>query len=573
MYVMGINSVFHESAACLLKDGEVLSVVEEERFNRMKHGKKPREDNPDELPMNAIQYCLDEAGIGIEDVAYIGYSLNPEKMPTAAFHDLFSDEWGGAEGLKTFNEKVYLVDEHFKKMGFKGEVKFLDHHISHAASAYHASPFDEAAVLVVDGIGETSSTTFYQGKANKLEFLQSVEYPASLGFLWEVTSHMLGFSIYDAAKVMGLASYGDPAPYIDYFRQIVKKAPNGQFTMNNDVLKFGTITYDPPSANVDKLAELFEIKKRDADEEIEQKHEDIAAALQVITDEIILHMVNHLHEQTGMDNLCLAGGVTLNCVTNRVAFEQSDFKQLYVQPAAHDAGTAIGAAYFIWNQTLDNLARTPMDHAYYGPAYDDAALEKALKARNLTYSREDNIEARVAKLLTDDNIVSFFQGRMEVGPRALGNRSLLADPRDPDMQGVLNRKVKHREYFRPLAPSVLAEEAHAWFNIGKDNEATDFMLMIYSVNEGVKDKIPAVVHTDGTSRIQTVRTDTNPRYHRVISEFNKLTGVPMLLNTSFNDNEPIVCSPEDAIHTFMKTEIDYLALGDFLVSKEENRSV
>ncbi len=571
MYVMGINAVFHESAACLLKDGAILVAAEEERFNRIKHGKKPREDNPDELPLNAIHYCLESTGIALEEVEYIGYSLNPQKMPSGPFHDLFGEEWGGSAGLETFCRKIYQVADQLKAMGFKGECKWINHHTAHAASAFYASPFQEAAILVVDGIGETSTTSFFSGKNNKLKCLQEVPYPASLGFLWESVSHLLGFSVYDAAKVMGLAAYGNPQRYLDHFKKIVKTAPNGQFEMDNKALHFGSIVYDPPSADCQGLEALFGLKKRERGQELTQAYEDIAASLQAVTDQIMLHITKHLYEQVESDNLCLAGGVTLNCVTNRVAFEETPFTHLFVQPAAHDAGTALGAAFFIWNHLLGHEQRQPMTHAYLGPSFTDSEIEAELQAHQLSYKHTDEIEKEVAELIAQNNIVGFFQGQMEIGPRALGNRSLLADPRHPDMRGILNRKVKHREYFRPLAPSILYEEAENWFHIQKETSAAEFMLMAYPVKESVKEKIPAVVHVDGTSRIQVVKKETNPRYHKLISEFYQISGVPIVLNTSFNDSEPIVCTPKDAINTFLKTDIDYLALGNFLVRKNDNR--
>lgn len=571
MYVMGINSVFHESAACLLKDGMILVAAEEERFNRIKHGKQPREDNPDELPLNAIYYCLESAGIALDEVEYIGYSLNPKKMPSGPYHDLFGEEWGGSAGLETFCKKIYQVADKLSAMGFKGEFKWIDHHLAHAASAFYASPFQEAAILVVDGIGETSTTSFFSGKKNQLQFLQEISYPASLGFLWESVSHLLGFSVYDAAKVMGLAAYGNPQRFLDHFNKIIKMVPNGKFEMDNQVLRFGSIIYDPPAADCQGLEALFVIKRRERGQELIEAYEDIAASLQAVTDKVMLHMINHLCDCVGSNNLCLAGGVTLNCVTNRIAFEETPFVNLFVQPAAHDAGTALGAAFFIWNHLLGNEQRQPMTHAYLGPSFADSEIEEELQAHQLRYQYADCIEAKVAELIAQNNIIGFFQGRMEIGPRALGNRSLLADPRHPDMRGILNRKVKHREYFRPLAPSILYEEAENWFHIKKETSATDFMLMAYPVKDSVKEKIPAVVHVDGTSRIQTVRKETNPRYYQLISEFYQISGVPIVLNTSFNDSEPIVCTPTDAINTFLKTEIDYLALGNFLVSKADNR--
>jgi len=569
MYVMGINSVYHESSACLLKDGVILAAAEEERFNRIKHGKKPREDNPDELPLNAINYCLESTGIALNELEYIGYSMDPKKMPQGPYPGF--GEWGSSAGLETFCRTIYQVADKLRAMGFKGELKWIDHHTAHAAFAFYASPFQEAAVLVVDGIAETSTTSFFSGKNNQLKFLQEVSYPASLGFLWESVSHLLGFSIYDAAKVMGLAAYGNPQRYLSHFNKIVKTVPNGKFEMDNEVLRFGSIVYDPPSADCQGLETLFALKKREHDQKFTPAYEDIAASLQAVTDEIMLHMTKHLYDCVGSDNLCLAGGVTLNCVTNRIAFEETPFANLFVQPAAHDAGTALGAAFFIWNHLLDNEQRQPMTHAYLGPSFTDSEIEAELQAHRLSYKHTVHIEREVAELIAQNNIVGFFQGQMEIGPRALGNRSLLADPRHPDMRGILNRKVKHREYFRPLAPSILYEEAKNWFHIQKETSAANFMLMAYPVKESVKDKIPAIVHVDGTSRIQSVKKETNPRYHKLISEFYRISGVPIVLNTSFNDSEPIVCTPKDAINTFLKTEIDYLALGNFLVSKADNR--
>ncbi|MGB3916097.1 MAG: carbamoyltransferase C-terminal domain-containing protein [Thiothrix litoralis] len=379
----------------------------------------------------------------------------------------------------------------------------------------------------------------------------------------------LGFDIYDAAKLMGLASYGNSQRFIEQFRQIIKPLQDGTFVIDHDLVKFGHLEYYPPNAYLGGLEQLLGVKRRLPDDALTQVHEDIAAAMQALTNELFLHMAEHVHKETGSDNLCLAGGVALNCVANSYVFEKGPFKQLYVQPTSHDAGTAIGAAYWIFHNVLGESARGSMDHAYWGPAYSEQRIQEALQARGLNYRVSDKLEEEVAGFIADDKIVAFFQGRMETGPRALGNRSLLANPTNRDMREILNRKVKHREYFRPLAPSVLVEEADKWFEIDKPTSAADFMLMTYPAQEDKQERIPAVVHTDGSCRVQCVRSETNPRYHKVISEFQKLTGVPVVLNTSFNDQEPIVCTPEDAINTFLKTEIDVLAIGDCLVFKED----
>lgn len=575
MYVLGLNAVFHESSACLIKDGKLVAFVEEERFNRIKHGKEAREDNADDLPMQSIQFVLAQAGIGLAEVAHIGYSATPEKfrqrfdaLPNRGIND---PQWSDPAELEPFWQALARIPENLAALGFAGKFHWVDHHVAHAASAYYVSPFQEAAILAIDGTGEKETAIGYYGKGNRLEQVLAVPFPSSLGMLWEVVSVFLGFDIYDAAKIMGLAAYGNSQRFIKEFRQIIQPLPDGTFHMDNDLIRLGLIRYYPPSAYCAGLEELLNVPQRTPGAALNADHHDIAAAIQVLTDEIVMHMVNYLYAQTGSANLCLAGGVALNCVSNSFAFEEGPFSNLYVQPAAHDGGTAIGCAYYIWNQLLDQQPRDVMDHAYWGPAYSDSEIEAQLQAKGLRYRCTENLEQEVAQLISEDNIVAFFQGQMEAGPRALGNRSLLANPRNRHMRDLLNAKVKHREYFRPLAPSVLAEEAAAWFTIKKPTSAADFMLMTYPVQEHARAKIPAVIHEDGSSRIQAVRQATNPRYHRVISEFYKLTGVPVVMNTSFNDSEPIVCSPQDAIHTFMKTEIDYLAIGNFIVCKAENR--
>lgn len=569
MYVLGINSVFHESSACLLQDGAIIAVGEEERFNRKKHGKVTRCDNPDELPLHSIRYCLETAGIGLEEVAHIGYSTNPQKFESD-FTTTENQEkytWGTAERQAKFLSHLACVPQKLESMGFGGKFTWVNHHIAHAASAYYVSPFDEAAVLAIDGIGEATTAGFYHAKGNRLQLLQDVDYHASLGYLWELISLLLGFDVYDAAKIMGLAAYGNPKRFAAEFRKLVQLAPSGQFTMDKDALRFWMLNYYPLQYYCAGLEELFGVHKREYSDELLPIHQDIAAALQERTNEVVYHIVEHLHDVTGSTNLCLAGGVALNCVTNAYVFQRGPFANLYVQPASHDGGTSVGAAFYIWNHLLGNKARTQMHHAYWGPSFSNAEIEDALQERGLTYRISKCIELEVAQLISQENIVGFFQGRMEIGPRALGNRSLLADPRNRNMRSILNHKVKHREYFRPLAPSVLYEEACNWFEIEKQTSATEFMLMTYPVRPHVADKIPAVVHSDGSSRIQSVRSSVNPRYHKLISEFYKITDVPLVLNTSFNDSEPIVCSPSDALNTFMKTQIDYLAIGDFLVSK------
>ena len=574
MYILGINALFHESAACLIKDAQLVAIAEEERFNRIKHGKKVLVDNPDEFPLESIAYCLAEAGIGPGDVAQIGYSAVPakfdrrkERLATGAF----GEEWLDDAEWERGQQALERVPDGLRKLGFDARFHWVDHHGAHAASAYYPSPFDEAGVLSIDGTGEDETAVFFHGSGPRLQRLQGIPYPSSVGLLWEVVSLYLGFGIYDAAKLMGLASYGDPQRFLGQFRRIFERLPDGTFVIDHDLVRFGRLEYYPPNAYLDGLEQLFGMPRRQPAAALTRDHEDIAAALQALTNELVLHMVLRLHATTGAENLCLAGGVALNCVTNSFVFEHGPFKRLFVQPTSHDAGTAIGAAYWIRHNVLGETDRGTMEHAYWGPAFSAERIADALRAKGLRYRVSDRIEAEVAGFINEDKIVAFFQGRMETGPRALGNRSLLANPTHPQMRDILNAKVKHREYFRPLAPSVLAEEAEAWFEIAKPTSAGDYMLMTYPARADKADRIPAVVHVDGSCRIQAVRRETNPRYHRVISEFQKLTGVPIVLNTSFNDSEPIVCTPEDAIATFLKTEIDVLAIGDCLVFKEDKR--
>lgn len=575
MYILGINAVYHESSACLLKDGKLVAVVEEERFNRIKHGKEARVDNPHELPEQSIRHCLASAGIGLEQVEYVGYSTDPQQIATRTAIQRqkgIMSHWTSWEDQEKLLDRLTLAPEALRRLGFEGEFCWVGHHLAHAASAFYASPFQEAAILALDGIGDDTATAeYFHGVHNKIGSLQTIAYPHSLGFLWELVSLYLGFSLYDAAKIMGLASYGNPERYVDAFAQLIRPTCDGKFKVDNDCLRFEKIVYYPPAADFTCLEQLFGLKPRKRDEALTQAHQDLAAALQQKTDQLLLHMMTYLYEETGSANLCMAGGVALNCVANRFAFEEGPFQQMYIQAGANDAGTALGAATHIWHSVLGQEAREPMYSPYTGPCFTNAEIESALQTHDLVYEQVDNIERTVAQLIAQQAVVGYFQGRMEFGPRALGSRSILADPRDANMREILNHKVKHREYFRPFAPSILYEEVNNWFEIQKETTAADFMLMAYPAKAAVKDKIPAVLHVDGTGRIQTVKKELSPRYHQVISEFHHLTGIPLVLNTSFNDQEPIICTPNDAINTFLSTNIDYLAIGDFLVSKAMNQ--
>lgn len=563
-YILGINSAYHESSACLLRDGRIIAAVEEERFNRVKHAKIPSILNPNELPEQSIRYCLREGGISFREIDHIGFSFNPERrlLNIAVKDKVKADSWGSRSGETCFYDKIRTVPQKLEGMfgiDISSKFNWIEHHYCHAASSYFVSPYDKAAILSIDGIGEISTTFLGIGEGNRIKIIKELQYPDSLGFLWEKFSKYLGFDEYDAAKVMGLAAYGDSNRYMEEFRSIIRIG-NGDFSIDNQVLRFRVEDYGA-------MEDIFG-EKRQSGQQISDRHKDIAAALQHITNEVVLNLARYLKDKTSTENLCIAGGVALNCTTNTRIIYESGFKNIFIQPAANDAGTSIGAAYYIQNQVLGHDKNFVMDSVYLGPKFTDMEVLSEIRNANLEYTEESEVEKKIAYLLSQGKIVGWFQGRMEVGPRALGNRSLLADPRNPNMRNMLNSKVKHREYFRPFAPSVLEEDAGKWFNIYSESLSSNWMLFAFSVKEDKKDIIPAVLHVDGTGRVQIVDNKTNKRFHKLIQEFKILTGVPMILNTSLNDNEPIVCTPKDAINTFMNTKIDSLVLNNYLVTRQ-----
>ncbi len=568
-YVLGLNFVYHEVSACLLKDGKLLAAVEEERFSRIKRGKKCLIDNPDVLPVQSIEYCLSIAGISLREVDYIGLSFMPEdrlRQNIGVDEYLTKGDWGTATGEKLFYKKLQKVPGMISKLAGRDMMKkitWVPHHICHASSAYFVSPFKESAVLTIDGIGEFSSAWIGYGKNNAITNLYEISYPNSIGFLWEKMSKYIGFTEYDSSKVMGLAAYGNSKRFYTTFQKIVTLTPEGTFTVDTDVMRFRVEDYS-------RLEKIFGVKRIHSPKDIRKEQKDIAAALQKITDDVVIHVAKYLKKKTGSDNICLAGGVALNCVCNNVLMKSGLFKNIYVQPAANDAGTALGVAYYLWNQVLGHKRSFVMDHVYWGPGYSDASIRSALDKSKASYHKSANIAKELAGKIAEGNIAGWFQGRSEWGPRALGNRSLLADPRRKNMKRILNERIKKREGFRPFAPSVLKEDAAGWFVIPKKSQSisTEFMEINFDIQKSKQKRIPAVTHIDGTGRVQLVNKKTNPLYHKLISEFRRLTGVPILLNTSFNDNEPIVCSPEDALKTFLRTKMDYLAIGPYLVSKK-----
>jgi carbamoyltransferase len=572
MYILGVNAAYHESAACLVKDGQVRIAIEEERLNRRKHGKLSTPESAMVLPWRSIKTCLDHEGISLEDIDHVGYSFDPRELQAGVeawrrdhAHEpgwkLEETSYQTREGGLKFIEGVSSAKKQLiERGGFRGEFHFLPHHACHAASAFQVSPFDEAAVLVVDGIGEWASTSLYCGQGKRLTRLREFTFPDSLGFVWEKMSRYLGFSRYDASKVMGLAAYGDASKTIETFSSLMKE--KATFKVDADVLRHES----PDFSSIEKLFGLPRRNKPvDFGVDDWQGYVDVAAGLQLLTEQALFEVLENFDPQK-YRNLCMAGGVALNCAANGKIVQSKRFDDVFIQPAAHDAGTALGAAFLIWNEFLGRERDYIFTNAYLGPEYPDQELERILRHTALPHQKV-NITKTVARLLADGKIVGWFQGRMEWGPRALGNRSLLADPRNKAIRELMNVKVKHRERYRPFCPSILAEKAGDWCDTSGNVDANKYMLTTSMAHPAKRDLISAVIHEDGTVRAQLVSHANNSLYYELISEFEAISGVPLLLNTSFNDSEPIVCSPQDAIKTFMKTGIDHLALGPYLVSK------
>jgi carbamoyltransferase len=565
MIVLGINSVYHELAAALVIDGEIVAAVEEERFNRQKHGKVARVDNPHQLPVRSIDFCLKRCGIKPQEIDAVAYSFSTQLRRRRFCLDKLSQrgDWGDPEGERVFISCLEKVPESLANLLDEDVVDrfhWVPHHIAHAASSYYPSGTGSAAILVVDGIGEMTTTMMGAGEGPKIRWLKDLEYPDSLGFLWEKLSKFLGFSEYDACKVMGLARYGSPATLEHAFQSFVHV--NHGFKINPEIVEF----------RLDDFSRLEQSlgPRRHRNDALEQRHADVAASLQEYTDRIVLALVNDLYDLYPAETLCFAGGVALNCSSNWLLKEKGPFRNLYIPPAPHDAGTAAGAALFsYWSRNQDKWKESqPVKNAFLGPEFGSEAILEAIRMEGLEEEWCDDVAGEMATLISKGKIVGWFQDRMEFGPRALGNRSLLADPRDPSMRDTINRKVKHREDFRPFSPSVLEEDCTEWFEMGRDSASYAYMLFACPARKEKAHLIPAVLHVDGTARLQLVSKRENRKYHELISRFKGITGVPLVLNTSFNDSEPIVCSPRDAIATFKGTNIDVLVLGNYVIRRD-----
>jgi len=587
-YILGISAFYHDSAACLLRDGVIVAAAQEERFTRKKGDAG--------FPQHAAQYCLNAAGIGAPELAYVGFY----DKPLLKFERILETYLGVApRGFTQFRlagpawmkEKLFQDRDIRDALSYDGEVLYAEHHESHAASAFFPSPFEEAAILTVDGVGEWATASFGTGRGNDLELLKDLRWPDSLGMLYSAFTYFTGFKVNSGEyKVMGLAPYGEPK-YVDaIYRELIDLREDGSFTLNQKYFNYLTGLTMTDGA----FDKLLGGPPRVPESRLTQREMDLARSIQVVCEEIMMRMARTVHRETGMENLCLAGGVALNCVANGRLLREGPFKQIWIQPAAGDAGGALGVAQLIWHRhcrqprTVTN-GNDAMRGAYLGPEYSPDEIREYLDAQGATYERLERhcLLERVARLLAEEKVVGWFDGRMEFGPRALGARSILGDPRSPRMQAQMNLKIKFREGFRPFAPSVLRERVHDYFELDCESP---YMLLVAPVKQErqipmtteqrglwgidqlnvLRSDIPAVTHIDYSARIQTVSRDTNPNYYDLIKEFERLTGCAVLVNTSFNvRGEPIVCTPADAYQCFMRTHIDYLVLGPFLLDKSQ----
>jgi carbamoyltransferase len=588
VYTLGISAFYHDSAAALLKDGEIIAAGSEERFTRKK--------GDSNFPERAVEFCLQQAGITMQDLDQVGFY----DKPLIKFERILETYLGVApKGFKSFmmagplwiKEKLYQ-DKALRDGlgGYEGKLLFAEHHESHAASAFFPSPFEEAAILTIDGVGEWATTTLGVGKGNDLKIQREIQWPDSLGLLYSAFTYYTGFKVNSGEyKVMGLAPYGEPK-YVDLiYKYLIDLREDGSFRLDPKYFNYlSGLTMTSPAFH-----DVFGGPPRQPESKLTQKEMDLARSVQVVCEEIMLRLARTAHKETGLDNLCMAGGVALNCVGNGRILREGPFKKIFIQPAAGDAGGALGVAQLIWHRYLKNPrtvvpGKDTMRGAYLGPSFTDDEIETYLTQENIPYEKLDRpaLHQKCAQLLSQEKIFGWFDGRMEFGPRSLGARSILGDPRSPKMQADMNIQIKFREGFRPFAPSVLKERAADYFELG--GHESPYMLLVAPVKQerqipmtseqknlwGIdqlnvpRSDIPAITHIDYSARVQTVDKDVNPNYHALLTEFEKLTGCAVLVNTSFNvRGEPIVCTPADAYRCFMRTHIDYLVLGSFLLDK------
>ncbi len=588
MKILGISSFYHDSAAALIEDGKILAAAQEERFTRIKHDQ--------DFPIHAVKYCLEQASIDIEDIDLIAFY----DKPLLKFDRLLETYLMFApRGLQSFvqamplwmKKKLLIPKLINRTLDYSGPMIFPQHHESHAASAFFPSSFDKAAIITFDGVGEWTTTSYGIGEGNKIKLLAKINFPHSIGLLYSAFTYFTGFRVNSGEyKVMGLAPYGEPKYRDIILSELIDLKDDGSFHMNMKYFNYCTGL----TMTNREFSKLFGGPPRKPESELTQREMDLARSIQDVTEEIMLRTARHVHKVTGLKKLCIAGGVGLNCVGNGKILREGPFEDIWIQPAAGDAGGALGAALYGWFQYLDNPrdAITEFDRqqgSYLGPEFSAKEIQEYLDKNNYPYQKfsSEEIPDLTAELLEKENVIGWFQGRMEFGPRALGNRSIIGDARSPKMQKTINLKIKYRESFRPFAPTVLEERINDYFEIDKPSpymlltasvqpnlrrQMTDEEQRLFGINKLniVRSTIPAVTHVDYSARIQSVSKDTNPKYHQLIKAFEKRTGCGVIINTSFNvRGEPIVCTPEDAYKCFMRTEMDYLVLGDYILNKQD----
>jgi carbamoyltransferase len=592
MNILGISCFYHDSAACLVRDGEIMGAVQEERFTRKKHDFN--------FPINSINWCLKTGDIQSKDLDYVVFYDKPFiKFERILETYLMYTPSGIRQFIQAMplwlKEKLWIPDLIQKELGYKGKILFTEHHESHAASAFYPSPFNEAAFLTMDGVGEWETASFGVGRENNLELQYYLKFPHSLGLLYSAFTYYAGFKVNSGEyKLMGLAPYGEPK-YTDLIlEKLIDLKEDGSFKLNMEYFGY----CNGLRMTNWRFERLFGGAPRKAETKIRQKDMDIAASIQKITEEIMLRIASHVHKATGQDKLCLAGGVALNCVGNGRILREGPFKAIWIQPASGDAGGALGAALLVWykysgNKRISDEKNDKQKASLLGPSYSDSTVESFLKKEGVTYERllPSDIPDKVSDLIMQGKVIGWFQGRLEFGPRALGARSIIGDARNPEMQSKMNLKIKYRESFRPFAPTVLTDKVSDWFDL---NIESPYMLLVASVKKDkqktldtlesglsgfdklkmTRSEIPAVTHVDYSARIQTVKKEDNPLYHDTINKFYQKTGCPVIINTSFNvRGEPLVCSPEDAFRCFMRTEMDYLVVGSFLLDKQKQKAI
>lgn len=574
MKILGINAYHGDSSAVLVIDGNLVAAVAEERFNRQKHWAG--------LPLESVKYCLRESNLNLSDIDYLAINRDPKaNILRKSLWTIFNQPSKKLIQNRAANLKKILtikndITQKFEIRNSKFEIRYIEHHLAHAASAFFVSAFEQAAVLTIDGFGDFVSCLLAKGAGNKIKVLQKIYFPHSLGIFYLMVTQYLGFWHYgDEYKVMGLAAYGQPV-YLNQFRKIVRLKTNGAFELDLSYFLHqrqgaSTTWFNQPPVNPPIFSQKFINEfgpSRAKDMELNEHYQNIAASLQALTEEVYFHLLNHLYQLTGISNICLAGGVALNSSANGKIFTRTPFKEIFIQPAAADDGGAIGAAFYLQQQILNQPRSFIMERVDWGPHYSQEQIGKVLKEREIKYVKLEPRELfeKTAQAIAEGKIVGFFQGRAEFGPRALGNRSIVVDPRRPAMKDILNERIKRREPFRPFAPSILAEAVGDWFEL---SYSEPFMVKTYKWKKDKQQLVPAVVHQDGTGRLQTVERKINPRYWQLIKAFENLTGLPLVLNTSFNENEPIVNKPEEAIDCFERTKMDVLVLENFYLIKSE----